>query len=344
MENSRRKQIVSWIVISICFLPALELTMRILGYRPYQQVPYTISSSPAFCLSSHPQLGFGLIPGEFKVCINEGSCYTATHGEDSLRITSLSPPIDSLPTIFLMGCSYTYGMGVDDTMTFAFRMEKALPQFHFKNMGVPGFGDIQALLQLRAAIARGDTPSMAMVCYADFHNMRNVLSPFYRRALFAGYERANPQIRPLMQKSRMPYIDESGIVRWEEWTNIYHHWRGRESSAVINALQTIDDAIGVNLQQEEELTVQLFQEIDRLCQANSIPLVVAGLTRTEATRNMLERLSEEGIQVTDISLDLTDRRYNQLPYDSHPNAWAHRHFADRLVRYITSAGIIPEEL
>ena len=84
-HNLRKKNLFYLIYLLLVLLPCLEIALLILGYRPYRQVDFKIESTPENCLIAHPSLGFALHPGTFRVTINEGLIYRATHGADSLR-------------------------------------------------------------------------------------------------------------------------------------------------------------------------------------------------------------------------------------------------------------------
>jgi hypothetical protein len=341
VKTEKEKKGRTWLFplyMLVLFLPCLELALLIVGYRPYRQVPFRIDSEPEFCLIPHPNWGFALRPGEFVVWINDSLTYSVQHGEDSLRRTSHEPVPDSLPQVFILGCSYTYGMGEDDENSFPFLLQHKFPQYKIRNFGVPGYGNVQVLLQLQKALREGTQPEMVIVNYADFHNERNVLSPAYRRSLHLGFERSHPSLKSQMLQSRVPYVaaTDSGIViREVSWAEMYQNWWGREWLASVNLLQQWSDRWANDAQQAQALTIAVFLEINRLCAEREIPLLVTGLNDTPQTHQTLSDLSQLGIQTLDMGLDLFSPAYNHQPYDEHPNAAAHRHFAERLGEYLS---------
>ncbi|MEL6255440.1 MAG: hypothetical protein AAFR87_25765, partial [Bacteroidota bacterium] len=169
MKKGEKKKVLYYIYLLLLLAPCLEIALRILQYEPYRQVNFLIKSSPSHCLIPHPYLGFALNPGSFEVQINQAKPYQVRHGSDSLRITHPSPLPDSLPEIFLLGCSYTYGMGVNDEDSFPYLLQEAFPTYRVKNFGVPGFGSVQSYLQLKAELKKGNRPKIVILNLVEFH-------------------------------------------------------------------------------------------------------------------------------------------------------------------------------
>lgn len=336
MDKKRpwQQRIGYWIFIIVLIPICFELALWVLQYRPYRQTAYEIQSTPELCLISHPTLGFGLNPGAYSVTINDGLSYTVTHGADSFRITSASPLPDSLPELWLLGCSYTYGMGVNDEETFAWLIQEAHPEFRVRNFGVPGFGTVQSYLQLKRLFASGETPTNVILNYADFHDERNVLAPRYRHALSVGFRGADSTISDVMEGSRIPFASMNGEslqLQSVAWDSLYQDWRGRSTFASVNFWQTFSDNIHQYDLAPRKTTIELIKEMNALCAKRNIPFLVTGLTQSEETRSLLQTLDSLGISTQDISVDLSDSAYNHLPFDSHPSALAHREYGEGIV-------------
>lgn len=325
----------------LLFFPLLELSLRILQYQPYQHTPFRIASQPAFCILPHDHLGFSLNPGMYDVRINHGLQYRVSHGADSLRINHDPSVSDHLPKLFMMGCSYTYGIGIDDKQNSSYLLQQYIPSYHIQNYAVPGYGTVQSLLQLQKAVETGNIPEIVIVNYADFHDDRNALTPQFRKTLNIGFERSNPQLSSLMGRSKIPFLTSSQAlsnpfeIKWEDWGSVYHNWPWREHLSSVNFLQDMSDKLTTYRQDPKSYTIYLFQQIHQICQAHNIRLIVAGLTSSPSTHRTLSQLDKMGIETIDISLDLTNCMFNHFPFDSHPNALAHRIFGRRLYQHLS---------
>lgn len=330
-------QVLYGLYIALLFLPCLEAALWMFGYRPYRQVEYSIESFPANCLIPHSSLGFALNPGAYQVTINKGLRYSVTHGEDSLRITTNRPQSDTFSdSVYFLGCSFTYGMGVSDSLTFPFLVNQYLPNTFVKNLGVPGYGTVQACLQLQQLIEKAEKPGTVILNYADFHDARNSLTPAYRRDLYMGYQRSDSSVQSLMQESRIPYLSqEDGVVEFCKWGNLYQNWKYRETFACVNFIQDLRDQSQSRAIDAGANTIRIFSMIKTLCDEAHIRLVVTGITHSEQTKKMLEILGKAGIKTLDISVDLSAKEYTHAPYDDHPNALAHKMYAKKIADYLS---------
>ena len=339
-HNSRKKNLLYLVYLLLVFFPCLEIALLILGYRPYRQVNFKIESTPDNCLIPHPSLGFALHPGTFQVTINEGLTYRATHGADSFRITSYGQQVEAMPVIWFMGCSYTYGMGIDDSLTFPFLVNKNLSRFHTKNFGVPGYGTVQGYLQLQQQLAIHSPPVWVIVNYADFHDERNALTPAYRRDLFMGYQRSNTAVGTRMKTAAIPYVVTAMPTDYQiracAWDSIYHNWQYRETFASVNFLQDVSDQRQSRKIDKTGATLYIFQQLKVLCDQHEIRLLVTGITSSPETKNTLQKLRKLGIETLDMAVDLSKAEYRNAPYDDHPNAKANAIFAKGITDYLSN--------
>ncbi|MEZ4775341.1 MAG: hypothetical protein R3D00_19305 [Bacteroidia bacterium] len=331
-----RSQVLYGLYIALLFFPCLEAALWILGFRPYRQVAYSIESSPANCILPHAELGFGLNPGTYEVTINHGLKYTVSHGEDSLRITTYKLRAEASPdSVYFLGCSFTYGMGVSDSLTFPFLVNQYLPNTYTKNLGVPGYGTVQAYLQIRRLIAQREIPGTIILNYADFHDARNSLTPAYRRDLYMGYQRSDSLVQTRMHGSRIPYLSQENTnVHFCKWEDLYQNWEYRETFASVNFLQDLRDQSQRRAIDARANTIQLFSMIKALCNEAHIRLVVTGITHSAETKKMLALLEKSGIETLDISVDLSLKEYTNAPFDDHPNAVAHEIYAKKIIDFL----------
>ncbi len=319
------------ILIPICF----EVALLILGYRKYTPVDYSITSSPSYCLSPDANLGFSLSPGIFEVTMNKGLNYSVTHTQDSLRSIPFSFSDSAENKIYFLGCSYTYGMGVNDNENLPALIQKELPNSKVKNFGVPGFGTIQSYLQLQKMIVENDIPNIIILNYADFHDMRNALTPFYRENLKIGFERSSAEVKEIMQSSRIPFVLEKNgefSIEYCEWNDLYKHWPLRSYLASVNYLQSQSDLRKDNAIAKKEITFFLAQQMQQLCKENNIEFIITGITKSEDTKATLKEFEKMGIETIDIAVDLNLKKYNNMPYDSHPNKLTHSIWAERILK------------
>jgi hypothetical protein len=344
------------IILITCLL--LEIIIRLCGVKPYERQDFSIESRPELCLIPDAHFGFALNPGEYEVTMNKHIHYTCSHNSDSLRnlnnyyfnknkedsaftirqrsgrISSRRSRSSVVSKIDFHGCSFTYGMSVDDSLAFPFLIQKRFPNYQFRNFAVPGFGSLQALLRLKMQIKNKGFPNILMLCYADFHDERNALNLNYRKSLFSGFQNANEAIQPLFIKSKMPFYDLEKGIQYCNWQTIYKNWSGREYLAAVNMIQDAVENMQYATINEKAVTHQILLEIQQLCETNKIEFILTAITKSESTDFTLAFCKQQNIKTLDIGLSFPSEQYSSLPYDIHPNKLAHESFAERVTIFL----------
>jgi len=329
----RTKTLTFILIQLILIILGLELSLRWLGHHPYRTTPFTIESQPQFCLLPDSLYGIRLNPGQFNVSIN-GLQFHTTHLPNGQRITP--PPPDTIPQkqVHLYGCSFPYGFGLDDSLSYPYRLQQARPNLQIHNKAVPGYGTIQAFHQLQHSLAQKDTPDIAIIHYASFHDERNALSPQYRKALHISFQQANPIIKTLFTQSRFPYLTPSHTYSHSTWSQLYQHWPLREQSSIIHYLQNIVDAQKLSPHETTSITQKIFRDLHTLCQAAGIQLIIAGITQDTHTQQMLLYCDSLNIPTWNLMIDMTNPQNTNAPHDDHPNANSHAHYTQSALKHL----------
>ena len=327
-------------IIAIITILLLEVVLRILGFQAYYFPPFSIVSDPVGSLIPHEEMGLALQPGIFNITMNDSLHYQTIRLQDSTRFVGES---NAESTIEFHGCSFTYGMAVDTDQTFAYLLQEKIKAFaKIKNKAVPGYGNIQGLLSLQKSIQnKNRLPDTIIMFYADFHNERNVLSPYYREHLHYGFMNMDNDVKERFKnskKARFPYAyEEDGVLKinHSNTDELFNPLPLREYSALINTIQNASNLkkhLNIN---SKNTTRLLLLKMNRICKENDIEFIVASIVKNEATQSMLSDIRRSGVSTLDMGLDiLQDNTYNNMPYDSHPNELAHRIYAERLYRYL----------
>lgn len=325
--------------VAILALLLSEAALRLLQYAPYRVTPFALTAEPGGYLQADSLLGLRLGEGTFSLLVNGGLRFAATHRQGA-RQTGPAPATG--PRVDLYGCSYAYGYGLPDSATLGWRVQAARPDLAIRCRAVPGYGTVQGLLQLEAALAAGEPPALAVFCYAAFHDDRNALTPAYRKDLTLGWGDAPP---PMAQAAfRYPYlqaVDTGFALAWCPWDQLYRHWPLRRHSALVNLLQTSWESWQPARNRKEALTLALFRHLQARCAAAGVPLLVAGLRRDPATTARLDQLARLGLATCDLSPGPDGPAFQNQPYDTHPNARAHAAFAQALLPVI--GAILPPQ-
>lgn len=309
----------------VLLLLTLELGMRILGRKPWKPITQSFTVSPGgHMFQPDSVLGFVGRPGSYHAQIGEQVKFSFTHGEDGFRVMPVPATDSLLPEVWLLGCSFTHGYGVDDTATWAWHLAQAFPAYRFRNFGMTAYGTLHSRLLLARALAqpaRYGRPRLVVLAYGDFHQQRNTADRYWRKAL-SGRAAADALDYPYAIWRDSSHYD---IAR----TRLdYRPWPGQRYSAFIHWLEDRFNAREEQALHSRALTETLIREIADLSRAAGAQFLLSGIWEHPGTTDMLTTMARKGMHTTDWSLSADDPDA-YLVDDPHPNAQGHAKIAAR---------------
>lgn len=333
-EPKIRKKLLKWIIYyPILVVVCLEVALLILGYRRYQDDGYTVDCTPQNAFIANDSLGISLNPGKFDITLNDAIHFKTEHLFNNRRLTP-HDGVDNKPKIAFLGCSFTYGYGVNNEETFVAQLQKDNPSYGYDNCGVVGYGTVQSLLEL-PSILNDTSVKLVLLNFSSYHFMRNVLSEQYRRNLKTGYANSNTTTNKLMQEARFPYLtDCSKPIEFVKWEELHDDWYGRNWMASINWIQTLTENYIDRNKDELAITVCLIKRMIDRCKDANVKFGIVCLDQTSATDLLHQELGQ--INWVDIGFDFEDPSVTLLPFDSHPSANGHLEIAKKIEPFITS--------
>lgn len=327
-EKSAKRRVLNIVFVLLLLFPCAEIAARILGWKGQKNIDYKVESSPKNWLLGDSIYGIKLNSGEFNVTLNDSLTFSTAHTELGTRkiLTNQSSSDD----LFILGCSFTYGYGVDTKSTFAQLIANHFPSQRVTNFAVPGHGEVQALLKLKEKISSGVVPKTVLLVYSKEHPQRNIMNRSYRSALHIGFSKSNQHVGASMSSARFPYFSspKSAALNYVKWNEIYKNWSGRQTFAIVNALQTsLETRNGDD--NSSEVTDFLFGEMAKLCEQNKINFVIVNLDDSLFTKKFPKTsISTKRIP---IHFDFSDHSLTNYPYDNHPNAEGHAKIATKII-------------
>ena len=293
---------------------------------PWKEAPYDKKVEGGAWIIPDKAAGFRYAPGVFRISSGDGPVIRYTNNADGRRISRApGAPRPQGKAIWFLGCSYTYGWGVQDNEHYPRLIQQALPDREIVNFGVNGYGPVHSLMQLERALAKGPAPALVVLGHGVFHDKRNVCSRRYRKRT-----RSHHQVVYLVPYAVPGDGDFDVEVRHRPLT--YEPWPGQTGLALVHMVERISNRIGEWAAKPDQVAKGLLLRIAATCRKRDIPFVVAGIDN----RHLEDRLDwcrEQGIAAVDISVDLTDPDLRN-PYDGHPSARAHTIFAERLLAFL----------
>lgn len=309
----------------------VEGVLWIMGYRPYYNTDYEVSSTPENPYVADNTLGIKLNEGSYHFTLNKAVNFTATHQENGQRFIP-GADLKRKDNVVFLGCSYTYGYGVNDDESYPAITQAQHPEWNVENTAVVGYGTAQHLLQLRNRLEE-ESPSCVILGLSSVHFIRTVLSEKYRANLHIGYRRSSSDVDDRMNGARFPFFDDcSGKAKYAPWQNLYSEIPGRYWSASINFMQGIIERNRETDCDPIAVTACIVQEMNDLCASKNIPFGVICLDTSKETKALEKRLDD--VSWKNIGFSFKKKKDTHLPHDSHPNAAGHQKIAGSVIPFI----------
>jgi hypothetical protein len=341
---SLKKKII-FILFNLCLMFVIlfmagEVYVRFKGHKPLKKYRPDILVEPGGkYFQKDEDLGYTHLPGTFKITLKKTYSFVTTHRQDTLRITH---PVEQDPLyapkekIWILGCSITHGWSVNDNETYPWLLQEKLPQYEVINFGVSGYGTIHSLIQLQRALKTMPKPKLVILTYASFHDTRNTFSRL-RRRIVSEWNFLGPLTQPYAS------LDPQGkLVIHHADRVVYSPWPLARISALVNYLEEKYIAYESVRVPHHAVSRALVKRINDICREHGITLIVAGIKENnrKSMKDMLTFCGKLKIPHVDIAVDLDQKKYNNLPIDGHPNALAHRIYAEKLFSFLENQHFI----
>lgn len=332
---SRRKKrafsLVTAIGLGVGLFLFCEIVLRVAGQQTLRTEPVNVVVEPGGRLfERHPRLGYTHRPGVYRVIVRDSLRFTITHRADGLRVTrplDAPPPAPETPQLWILGGSFTYGWAVDDHAAYPWRLQERMPAYDVVNFGVGGYGTIHALIQVEEALAQGGRPAAVVVAYASYHDERNTFLRRRRKAVFLWNH---------LGDLRQPYarLTADGDLEICQAAVVYRAFPLTRHSVFLHAVERLYNRIEAQFYDSHAVSEALILVLAERCRQHGLALIVAGVYDDPLTAAMLDFCRDHGIPAVDIAVDLSLPQHNLMPYDSHPSALAHEHYAAALHAFL----------
>jgi hypothetical protein len=312
--------------VLVTLVIAGEITARFQGFRPWHEVTQKITIVPAGPFYQPDSLlGYRGKPGRFELTLQDSLKFIVTHNGDGWR-----QPIeatDSLPEIWILGCSFTHGYGVNDNDTYAAQLQAKLPSYRVRNFGMDAFGTLQNWFTLRRLLQQGGKPAIVVLGYGAFHDQRNTANRYWRKVLHG---------QQIAQGLTYPYIrlDERDSLHIQYEHLQYHPLPLQRHLALLSLIEenwNHNEDAGLRSRYVTEILIQRIAEASHHAGAH---FVLAGVYKHPETEKMLRTFHLDNMHTVDISVDLSNPLLRILRGNGHPNAQAHSAMATTLHKYL----------
>ena len=312
---------------TVVALVLAEGGLRLAGFQPWQAETAPPHVEPGGSLFvPHATRGYALRPGRYTVTLPSGLVFRAHHTEHARATSAADTSAAGGPTIWIFGCSWTYGWALDDAETFAWQLQERLPAHRVVNFGVPGYSNVQSLFHAREALAQLPPPDVLVLAYASFHDARNTFARSRRKLLSHG---------PSLAAARVPRarIGEAAPLRYAHVPLGYESLPLITRSALANLIDDAANALEERALQSREVSRRVVTTFAEEARRHGARFVLAGLTDDPTTAAMLAFAAEQGLPAVDVSVDLRQPGF-VMPYYPHPSGRANARYAAALADFL----------
>jgi hypothetical protein len=342
-RKGERKHREVWINLSVILL-IIALFEGLLLYIEFKDQSFKTSEVLEGVYEAEPDtlLGWKLIPNTTRTArktVNGALIYQAviTTGSDGRRITPECES-DSCPTILFFGDSFTYGEGVDDSLTLPYLVSKYThSQYRTENFGVFGYGPQHML----ATIERGDADRSVLGNVQ--HVVYQLLYPehLYRLAGQRSWDISGPRYTLNNQDEAVFSGDFFTGNRWKYRL----HTGFLNRSAIFRKLFSYTRPMH---QRDKDLFLAMVRKSNQLLQKEhpSVRFHILVWDSTLGNENELFlALQESGFEIHFVNdwlpAGIFALEYKIHPLDRHPNGTTYMNIARQLVNQLNSSHSAP---
>jgi len=239
---------------------------------------------------------------------------TYTIDADRCRVT----PTPEVPQgrVFITGCSYTFGHGVEDDECYpAVLAATHWPSYKVQNRAVCGYGTVHAYLVVGDELDAPDRELPSLVIYGMIpnHLRRNYVRKSYVRHIVASPFFRKESLDPLVERRGYPHFE---LVDGElEFRGLVEEEGSLKASPLLKYA-------------EIALTEAFLSEMHAKCSQKGVPLVIVLLPQGTsydwgAVGYVLDKLDVPCLDVSHVPLET-------IPGDGHPSAKDHERIADAI--------------
>jgi hypothetical protein len=284
-----------------------------------------------------PDIGFVANPGSRSKSSFSDFAYSTYHNERSARVSVPGERSPDRVEIVTVGCSFSWGHGVENEETFAVRVARELGVTH-TNLAMAGYGTVHSLLMLRRN--RDLSPKIVVYGLIEDHLFRNPSAcarSFYPFCLDVAHVVWDSEERPRIARPLT-----NGVRR------VAQHIKAQTAGLgllpwVVHGLDVVLGRVllgmssQVNEEKQEAALSSLLNEMSQTTEAIGAKLLVVFIPTNYQPPSAALRKAVAKAKVDFVDTTEDFKRAAPKPYlvnDGHPGAYGHALVADAITKAI----------
>ncbi len=331
------------IVITVAFS---EVVLRLVGFRPAhaKEKEHPIAVVPDSFLIKDNHLGWRVGTGVYDTYSGGRFIYKASIDSSHKRIAEPKEKREGKEfykrKLFILGCSFSFGVGVPDSGVCAYYLQSMLPEYEVQNLAVPAYGLTQMYLSLKQEIQSDNKPDVVVLNYGQWQDERTFHGiTWLRRFKYSIIQSAPPEVGGInYPRCNIDKQDGSLIIDKLDWNDWPEDFPLRDKSVLVDLINTAYDNYYDHrtelLRQKTVLRCAL--EIVAYCEQQRIPILFFGLNQSD---HLIDSLINRGIPATTTQVDISQEGWSCAPF-GHPSARAHEVYAQEIIDYLKQRRMI----
>lgn len=331
------KKLLQGIIISIISLffifGILEAVVRSSGYKSFPHAVFQMKGTrmePRPLFNPDTAVGLKLDSGTYKIYYEDGTYWQTTNNKEGWRITSVDTSLrfDTCQRhIDIFGCSFSYGTGLADSQTYPFLLQKKLIGYRVNNYAVPGQGMAQNFVKMTRQVPI-DSGAIIVYAYIRGHDFKT--NHANRKKMYPS--------RNQLKGYYYLYLTESLEVVKTQYD--YKPWPLIQYSALMNFLEDRYLAFLDNDKSRHKASKKAVLYLNEFCKKKQAKFIFTILDGADVSLDMLSFCKQNNIDCVDLSVDISNLKYNLMPYDDHPNFEANKLYAEKLYGYLVAQHLL----
>lgn len=241
----------------------------------------------------------------------------------------------SLNDINIYGCSFTFGVGLEDSNTHPYILQQRINNYNINNYGKSGYGLVDIYFKIKKTL--NSKVKIIIINYAHFLTDRYPGSRYWAKMKNIYLDKEIEQfLHKNVYLNNLIIDNEHHLKETKTYYPIFKKLPLQNKLACINLLDDkYNEVIDKRIYDKLQISYQILKEINILCKKNKIELIITNIDDYKRTSKDLAFFSPIGIKTLNMHVKNNNPRYNLMPYDSHPNTLANKLFAERMFLYLS---------